>query len=125
MSAAMTAQLVTDALVMAIWRRGGPDALLYHPDPGGQYTGQQFQRLMTGDGVVCSTSRSGKVWDNAAWKASSRRSRPSALATEVTVRDETKADVFDYIKGPTTPKRRRSTIRHLSPLEFEQIAGFA
>ena len=43
----MTAQLVTDALVMAIWRRGGLDALLPHPDPGGQYTGQQFQRLMT------------------------------------------------------------------------------
>jgi putative transposase len=29
MSAAMTAQLVTDALVMAIWRRGKPDALLH------------------------------------------------------------------------------------------------
>ena len=28
MSAAMTAQLVTDALVMAIWRRGKSDALL-------------------------------------------------------------------------------------------------
>jgi putative transposase len=27
MSAAMTAQLVTDALLMAIWRRGKPDAL--------------------------------------------------------------------------------------------------
>ena len=34
MSAAMTAQLVTDALVMAIWRRGKPDALL-HPLHGG------------------------------------------------------------------------------------------
>jgi len=30
MSAAMTAQFVTDALVMAIWRRGRPDALLHH-----------------------------------------------------------------------------------------------
>jgi putative transposase len=30
MSAAMTAQLVTDALVMGIWRRGKPDALLHH-----------------------------------------------------------------------------------------------
>ena len=28
----MTAQLVTDALVMAIWRRGRPDALLHHSD---------------------------------------------------------------------------------------------
>ena len=31
MRAAMTAQLVTDALVMAIWRRGKPDALLIIP----------------------------------------------------------------------------------------------
>jgi Integrase core domain len=38
MNAAMTAQLVTDALVMAIWRRGKPDALLHHSDRGSQYT---------------------------------------------------------------------------------------
>ena len=34
MSDTMTAQLVTDALVMAIWRRGKPDALLHHLDQG-------------------------------------------------------------------------------------------
>ena len=44
MSAAMTAQLVTDALMMAIWRRGKPDALLHHSDRGSQYTSEQFQR---------------------------------------------------------------------------------
>jgi putative transposase len=32
MKAEMTAQLVADALVMAIWRRGRPDALLHHSD---------------------------------------------------------------------------------------------
>lgn len=32
MKAEMTAQFVTDALVMAIWRRGKPDALLHHSD---------------------------------------------------------------------------------------------
>jgi transposase InsO family protein len=36
MSATMTAQLVTDALMMAIWRRGKPDALLHHSDQGSQ-----------------------------------------------------------------------------------------
>jgi putative transposase len=36
MSATMTAQLVTDALIMAIWRRGKPDALLHHSDRGSQ-----------------------------------------------------------------------------------------
>jgi putative transposase len=38
MSAGMTARLVTDALMMAIWRRGKPDALLHHSDRGSQYT---------------------------------------------------------------------------------------
>jgi transposase InsO family protein len=44
-SAAMTAQLVTDALVMAIWRRGKPDALLHHSNRGSEYTSEQFQKL--------------------------------------------------------------------------------
>ncbi len=61
MSDTMTAQLVTDALVMAIWRRGKPDALLHHSDQGSQYTSERFQRLMADDGVTCSMSRSGNV----------------------------------------------------------------
>jgi transposase InsO family protein len=32
MKAEMSAQFVTDALLMAIWRRGRPDALLHHSD---------------------------------------------------------------------------------------------
>ena len=52
MSAAMTAQFVTDALVMAIWRRGRPNALLHHSDRGSQYTSEQFQRLMADHGIV-------------------------------------------------------------------------
>ena len=34
MSATMTAQLVTDTLVMAIWRRGTPNHVLHHSDQG-------------------------------------------------------------------------------------------
>ena len=77
----MTAQLVTDALVMAIWRRGKPDALLHHSDHGSQYTSEQFQRLMADHGVTCSMSRSGNVWDNAAME-----SFFSSLKTERTAR---------------------------------------
>ena len=69
MSATMTAQLVTDALLMAIWRRGKPDALLHHSDQGSQYTSEQFRQLMADNGVTCSMSRSGNVWDNAAMES--------------------------------------------------------
>lgn len=44
MSATMTAQLVTNALVMAIWRRGQSEAVLHHSDRGSQYTSEPFQR---------------------------------------------------------------------------------
>ena len=126
MSAAMTAQLVTDALMMAIWRRGKPDALLHHSDRGSQYTSEQFQRLMADNGVVCSMSRSGNVWDNAAME-----SFFSSLKTERTARkmyrtrDAAKVDVFDYIERFYNPKRRHSTIGYISPMEFERLAGLA
>jgi putative transposase len=121
MSAGMTAQLVTDALVMAIWRRGKPDALLHHSDRGSQYTSEQFQRLMADNGVTCSMSRSGNVWDNAAMESffSSLKTERTARKTYRT-RDDAKADVFDYIECFYNPRRRHSTIGYLSPVEFEE-----
>jgi putative transposase len=126
MNPAMTAQLVTDALVMAIWRRGKPDALMHHSDRGSQYSSEQFQRLMADHGVVCSMSRSGNVWDNAAME-----SFFSSLKTERTARkmyrtrDDARADVFDYIERFYNPKRRHSTIGYMSPMEFERQVGLA
>ena len=119
----MTAQLVTDALLMAIWRRGKPDALLHHSDQGSQYTSEQFRQLMADNGVTCSMSRSGNVWDNAAME-----SFFSTLKTERTARkvyrsrNQARADVFDFIERFYNAKRRHSTIGYLSPIEFERRA---
>ncbi len=94
MSATMTAQLVTDALVMAIWRRGKPDALLHHSDRGSQYTSEPFQRLMKDHGVVCSMSRSGNVWDNAAMESFFSSMKTERIARKVyRTRDQARADV--------------------------------
>jgi putative transposase len=41
MKAERDASLVTDALMMAVWRRGKGDALLHHSDQGSQYTSEQ------------------------------------------------------------------------------------
>ena len=126
MSATMTAQLVTDALVMAIWRRGKPRALLHHSDRGSQYTSEQFQRLMADHGVTCSMSRSGNCWDNAAMESffSSLKTERTARKTYRT-RDDARADVFDYIERFYNPKRRHSTIGYMSPMDFEMKAGLA
>lgn len=126
MSATMTAQLVTDALMMAIWRRGKPDALLHHSDQGSQYTSEQFQRLMADNGVTCSMSRSGNVWDNAAMESffSSLKTERIARKTYRT-RNQAKAEVFDYIERFYNPTRRHSTLGYLSPIDFERQANIA
>ena len=124
MKAEMTAQLVTDALVMAIWRRGKPDALLHHSDQGSQ--SEQFRRLMADNGVSCSMSRSGNVWDNAAMESffSSLKTERTARKTYRT-RDQARADVFDYIERFYNAARRHSTLGYLSPVEFERQAASA
>jgi putative transposase len=126
MSATMTAQLVIDALLMAIWRRGRPDALLHHSDQGSQYTSEQFRLLLEDNNVSCSMSRSGNVWDNAAMESffSSLKTERTARKTYRT-RTEAKADVFDYIERFYNPRRRHSTLGYLSPIEFEKKAGLA
>jgi putative transposase len=77
MRASMTADLVAEALTMALWRRGKPDALIHHSDRGSQYTSDQFDRLMSEHGVAYSMSRAGNCWANAATDGVFPRSRPS------------------------------------------------
>jgi putative transposase len=126
MSATMTAQLVTDALVMAIWWWGKPRALLHHSDRGSQYTSEQFQRLMADHGVLCSMSRSANFWDNAAMERffSSLKTERTTRKTYRT-RNDARTDVFDYIERFYNPKRRHSTIGYMSPMDFETKAGLA
>src|SRR4029079_4388025 len=124
MSAGMTAHLVTDALAMAICRASNPYALLHHSDRGSQYSSEQFQRLILEHGIVCSMSRSGNVWDNAAMESFSSWWKTERTARKVyRTRDEAKADVFDYIERFYNLKRRHSKIGYLSPMDFEMQAG--
>lgn len=126
MSDAMTAQFVTDALIMAIWRRGKPVALLHHSDQGSQYTSEQFQRLMADNGVICSMSRSGNCWDNAAMESFFSSLKTERIGKKVyRSRAQARADVFDYIECFYNPTRRHSTLGYLSPIDFEREAGVA
>lgn len=101
MKTEMTAQLVTDALVGAIWRRSCPGALLHHSNQGSQYTGDPFRRLMSDNGVTCSMNCSGNVWDNVAMG-----NFFSSLKTE---------RVRQKVYRP-----RDAAVAYFSPIEFER-----
>ncbi len=123
MQESMTSQLVADALMMAVWRRGKPVALLHHSDQGSQYTSEHFQELLKEQGITCSMSRAGEVWDNSAME-----SFFSSLKTERTAkkvyrsREQARADVFDYIERFYNSTRRHSTLGYVSPIDFEKAS---
>ena len=126
MQARMTADLVSNALLMAIWRRGWPVELLHHSDQGSQYTSEDFQRLLADHGILCSMSRRGDCWDNAAMESFfSTLKIERIFRRHYRTRDEGKADVFDYIEQFYNPRRRHSTLGGISPMEFEKRAQSA
>ncbi len=126
MQTAMTSQLVTDALLMAVWRRGPAAALLHHSDQGSQYTSEDFQRLLQDLGVTCSMSRSGNVWDNSVMESFfSTMKTERCYRRHYATRQVARADIFDYIERFYNPTRRHSTLGNLSPVAFEQTVVVA
>ena len=117
----MTSQLVADALMMAVWKRGKPVQLLHHSDQGSQYTSEHFQALLREQGITCSMSRAGEVWDNSAMESFFSSLKTEKISRKVyRTRTQARADVFDYIEGFYNPVRRHSTLGYVSPLEFEK-----
>ncbi len=122
MQKTMTSQLVADALMMAIWRRGRPHELLHHSDQGSQYTSEQFRKLLDEYGITCSMSRAGEVWDNSAMESFFSSLKIERVARKIyRTRSQARADVFDYIEVFYNPTRRYSTLGYVSPIRFEEM----
>ena len=100
--------------------------MLRGPVESAQYTSEQFQRLLADNGIICSMSRAGDVWDNSAMESffSSLKTERTAAETYRT-RDQARADVFDYIERFYNPRRRHSKLGYVSPMEFEDKAVLA
>jgi putative transposase len=121
MQSSMTSQLVADALMMAVWRRGKPVELLHHSDQGSQYTSEHFQELLKEQGITCSMSRAGEVWDNSAMESFFSSLKTERTARKVfRTREQARAEVFDYIERFYNPTRRHSTLGYVSPIAFEK-----
>lgn len=63
MSTRMTAELVCDALEMALWRRNSPHGVIVHSDRGSQYCSHRYRYLMQKHALRQSMSRKGNCWD--------------------------------------------------------------
>jgi transposase InsO family protein len=120
------AQLVCDALRMAVGRRRPPPGLIHHSDRGSQYAGQAYQDLLREHGLTPSMSRKGNCWDNAPMErffGSLKRERTDLRL--FTTREEARACVIEYIEMFYNNRRRHSYLDYVSPAEFEAKANAA
>jgi len=120
-----TAQLVGDALMMALWRRGKVAGVIVHSDQGSTYASSVYQQLLADSHLVCSMSRKGECLDNAV-----AESFFGTLKTELTVHEDyrTRAaarySIFEYIEVFYNRQRRHSFLGYRTPVEAEaQLAS--
>lgn len=126
MSNRMTAELVCDALQMAIRKRRPPAGLLVHSDRGSQYASDRFQTLLKANGFKCSMSRKGNCWDNAPSESFFRTLKAELVFHEdFKTQEQAKKAIFEYIEVFYNRVRLHSSNDYMSPSDFELKLGEA
>jgi putative transposase len=121
MSKSNTVELISNALNMAFCQRDGVRGVLLHSDQGVQYTLTDYQSLMKRYGIVCSMSRKGNCWDNAAMESFYHSLKTEWVVFEdYRTRAQARSSLFEYIELFYNRKRRHSTLKYKSPQAYEQ-----
>lgn len=116
----MRTSLITDALDMAIGVRRPPAGVIFHSDRGSQYTSGEFDAYCRSNGIRRSLGRTGICYDNAVaesffatYKKELIHTRPWPSVKDLTARTR------DWIDNYYNKTRRHSTLRYLTPREYE------
>jgi putative transposase len=121
MAPSMPAELVCEALQMAIQQRRPAPGLIVHSDRGSQYASKQYQALLTEQGFICSMSRRANCWDNAVAERFFLNLKMERVWQRTYANQaEAKNDVTDYIVGFYNCTRLHSVLGNLSPSAFER-----
>ena len=120
MNKRMTQQLVCDALTMALFRRGFPKEVIVHSDQGSQYCSKKYQLLLKLNKLVCSMSRKGCCYDNAAMESFFHTLKIELVYCEFYItRQQARQSIFEYIEIYYNRQRRHSTIDNQIPMQYE------
>lgn len=121
----LRAEIVVDALSMAVKARRPAPGLIHHSDRGSQYTALIFNERCKAAGIDTSMGAKGCAYDNAVAESFfatikkeliNRRSWPTKA--------ETRVAIFEYIEAFYNRIRLHSTIGNLSPVEFEATSSY-
>jgi putative transposase len=117
----LRAELVVDALQMAIWRRNGPDGTIVHADHGCQYTSWAFGRRLRAAGLLGSMGSVGDAFDNAVAESFFGTLQLELLDRQPhwSTREQLATAMFEWIECFYNPQRRHSSVGMLSPIDYE------
>lgn len=120
MSSRMTADLVCNALTMALFRRGFPKKVIVHSDRGSQYCSDAYRSLIKQYQLQQSMSRKGDCWDNACVESFFHSLKVETIYDEPLMdRQQMRQAVFEYIEVDYNKVRRHSALGYLSPEDYE------
>ena len=116
----MRAQLVCDALRMAIWQRRPGAGLIVHSDRGSQYASRDYRRLLKAHGFVGSMSRKGNCWDNSVAESFFGSLKQERVHwRNYQTRLGAQQDVLNYIAMFYNSQRLHSYLDYMSPNQYE------
>lgn len=116
----MTADIVTDALTMAWFRRKPGVGVMFHSDRGSQYASHAMAAKLTGYGMTASMSRKGDCWDNAPTESFWGHLKVACvLGQRFATREQARAAILDWMAF-YNHSRLHSALGYLSPMQYEQ-----
>jgi len=120
MDSTMTADLVINAMNMAVAARRPDPGLMHHSDRGVQYTCHRYRELLSMHGVTVSMSRKGNCYDNAVVESFwGKLKNEMVYHHKFTNHDQARAAIFDYIEVFYNRQRLHAAIGYVSPEAFE------
>lgn len=126
MSARLHPDLVSAALRQALGRRHHTENLLHHSDRDVLYSSRLFQQLLSDNGLTCSMSRKGNCYDNACVESFFSSLKNEYICFErFQSRQQARDGIFAWIEIYYNRQRRHSTLKYLSPVDFENENSYA
>ena len=117
----METGLVLGALKMAVTNRNSLTSLIHHSDRGSVYASAAYRAALEALGITPSMSRKGNCWDNAVAESLFSSLKKAAVHdVKFETREEAKDEIFDLMEVLYNRKRLHSTLKYVSPDEFER-----
>jgi putative transposase len=116
----MRAELVTDALQMALAQRRPAPGLIWHSDQGSQFVSLAFGQQARAAGIAQSMGSRGDCFDNAVAESFFATLKKELIhGRSWPSKAELRTEVFEYIEVFFNRRRRHSTLGMLSPADYE------